>query len=177
MEIYLGNEKYKKDGVVKTAIIEYQFDDYSIYVYQGDISSFDIIVKYKKDGGRQRQPKHIHWAVDMLLKLQANKKLAQDFLNEIHNFWIDCRPLLNNDFQTLKDLIEEGNDILDISIYSDLNNYGEYPVEFLYILLQLLAVQEKTNRNDAYMFGNVVNALMEDDLDIFSIVSSATFSR
>ncbi|MGI6747850.1 MAG: hypothetical protein ACOX4V_06350 [Anaerovoracaceae bacterium] len=33
-----------------------------------------------------------------------------------------------------------------------LNGYGEYDIEFLYVLMQLLAVQEKTNRADAYMW-------------------------
>ena len=57
-----------------------------------------------------------------------------------------------------------------------MNDYGEYSVEFLYVLMKLLAIQEKTNRSDAYMFGQVIDALLEDKLDIFSIVSKAGYN-
>ena len=53
--------------------------------------------------------------------------------------------------------------------------YGEYDVEFLYVLMELLAVQEKTNRADAYMFGKIIEELLESDRDIFKIVSTAGF--
>lgn len=39
----------------------------------------------------------------------------------------------------------------------------------------LLMTQEKTNREDAYMFGKVLEALKKGK-DIFGIVSSATYS-
>ncbi|MEE0264187.1 MAG: class I tRNA ligase family protein, partial [Acutalibacteraceae bacterium] len=48
----------------KKAIIEFVFTDYVIYVFQGNLSQFDIVIKYKKDGKRIRTPKHIHWVVD-----------------------------------------------------------------------------------------------------------------
>lgn len=56
-----------------------------------------------------------------------------------------------------------------------MNVYGEYDVEFLYVLMELLAVQEKTNRADAYMFGSIIEQLLEVDRDIFKIVSAAGF--
>ncbi len=56
-----------------------------------------------------------------------------------------------------------------------MNVYGEYDVEFLYVLMELLAVQEKTNRADAYMFGSIIEQLLEVDRDIFKIVSTAGF--
>ena len=56
-----------------------------------------------------------------------------------------------------------------------LNNYGEYSVEFLIVLMTLLMTQEKTNRNDAYMFGKVLDSLLKEELDIFSIMSAAGF--
>ena len=48
-------------------------------------------------------------------------------------------------------------------------------MEFLYVLMELLAVQEKTNRADAYMFGSIIEQLLEVDRDIFKIVSTAGF--
>ena len=159
----------------KKAIIEFVFTDYIIYVFQGNLSQFDIVIKYKKDGKRIRTPKHIHWVVDILMKMQGNEELTKKYLLAIQNCWNTCVPLLNNDFDTLKDLIENGEKDIEIEQYFDLNAFGEYDVEFLYVLMELLAVQEKTNRADAYMFGKIIEELLETDRDIFKIISTAGF--
>lgn len=159
----------------KKAIIEFVFTDYIIYVFQGSLSEFDIVIKYKKDGKRIRTPKHIHWVVDILMKMQGNEGLTKRYLLAIQNCWNTCVPLHNNDYDTLKGLIQGGESDIDISQYFALNSYGEYDVEFLYVLMELLAVQEKTNREDAYMFGNIIAELLETDRDIFKIISTAGF--
>ena len=41
--------------------------------------------------------------------------------------------------------------------------------------MELLAVQEKTNRSDAYMFGNIIEELLKTNRDIFKIISTAGF--
>lgn len=84
-------------------------------------------------------------------------------------------PLENNDYDTLKELILRGERVVKIEEYEELNVYGEYDVEFLYVLMELLAVQEKTNRADAYMFGSIIEQLLEVERDIFKIVSTAGF--
>ena len=159
----------------KKAIIEFVFTDYIIYVFQGNLSQFDIVIKYKKDGKRIRTPKHIHWVVDILMKMQGNEELTKKYLLAIQNCWNNCVPLSNNDFETLKGLIENGEKDIEIEQYFDLNAFGEYDVEFLYVLMELLAVQEKTNRADAYMFGKIIEELLEADRDIFKIISTAGF--
>ena len=159
----------------KKAIIEFVFTDYIIYVFQGNLSQFDIVIKYKKDGKRIRTPKHIHWVVDILMKMQGNEELTKEYLLAIQNCWNTCVPLSNNDFDTLKDLIETGEKDIKIGQVFDLNVFGEYDVEFLYVLMELLAVQEKTNRADAYMFGKIIEELLETDRDIFKIISTAGF--
>ena len=44
---------------------------YILGIYKGSLSDFDILLRYRqKEGGkwsRIRTPKHIHWAVDMLI--------------------------------------------------------------------------------------------------------------
>ena len=159
----------------KKAIIEFVFTDYIICVFQGNLSLFDIVIKYKKDGKRIRTPKHIHWVVDILMKMQGNEELTKKYLLAIQNCWNTCVPLSNNDFETLKNLIENGEKDIEIEQYFDLNAFGEYDVEFLYVLMELLAVQEKTNRADAYMFGKIIEELLEADRDIFKIISTAGF--
>lgn len=173
MEIREGTQLIEKG--TKKAIIEFVFKDYVIYVFQGNLSQFDIVIKYKKDGKRIRTPKHIHWVVDVLMKMQGNEALTKRYLIAIQNCWNTCIPLANNDFPTLKDLIENGEEDIEITQFLDLNVFGEYDVEFLYVLMELLAVQEKTNRADAYMFGNIIEELLEADRDIFKIISTAGF--
>ena len=159
----------------KKAIIEFVFNDYIIYVFQGNLSQFDIVIKYKKDGKRIRTPKHIHWVVDILMKMQGAEELTKKYLLAIQNCWDTCVPLSNNDFETLKTLIENGEKDIEINQNFDLNPFGEYDVEFLYVLMELLAVQEKTNSVDAYMFGKITEELLETDRDIFKIISTAGF--
>lgn len=173
MDIREGTQLIEKG--TKKAIIEFTFTDYIIYVFQGNLSQFDIVIKYKKNEKRIRTPKHIHWVVDILMKMQGNEKLTKKYLLAIQNCWNMCVPLNNNDFATLKSLIENGEKDIEIEQYFELNTFGEYDVEFLYVLMELLAVQEKTNRADAYMFGNIIEELLESDRDIFKIISTAGF--
>lgn len=173
MEIKRGTQLIENG--TKQAIIEFVFTNYIIYVFQGTLSQFDIVIKYKKDGTRIRTPKHIHWVVDILMKMQRNEALAKRYLRAIQNCWNTCVPLTNNDYATLKTLIKNGENNIDIEQYFALNTYGEYDVEFLYVLMELLAVQEKTNRADAYMFGRIIEELLEADRDIFKIISTAGF--
>lgn len=173
MEIRRGSQLIENG--TKQAIIEFVFTDYIIYVFQGTLSQFDIVIKYKKDGTRIRTPKHIHWVVDILMKMQGNEALAKRYLRAVQNCWNACVPLTNNDYATLKALIENGENDIDIEQYFALNAFGEYDVEFLYVLMELLAVQEKTNRADAYMFGKIIEELLEADRDIFKIISTAGF--
>ena len=107
--------------------------------------------------------------------MQADEALTKSYLRTIQSCWNECRPLENNDFETLKSLIENGESKIEIGRYFSLNAYGEYDVEFLYVLMELLAVQEKTNRADAYMFGSIIEELLKADRDIFKIVSTAGF--
>lgn len=107
-----------RNGKAKTSIIDINYNDnYQIYVFQGKLSPYDIIIKYSEKGKRIRTPKHIHWVVDSLMKLQGNK-----------------------------------------------------------VLMHLLMYQEKTNREDAYMFGKILTSLLKEEIDIFSIVSIAGYN-
>lgn len=173
MEIKEGTQCIENG--TKQAIIEFVFTNYIIYVFQGTLSQFDIVIKYKKDGKRIRTPKHIHWVVDILMKMQGNETLTKQYLETIQSRWNTCVPLTNNDYNTLKVLIETGEEEIDIEKYFNLNTFGEYDVEFLYVLMELLAVQKKTNRADAYMFGKIIEELLEADRDIFKIISTAGF--
>lgn len=176
MRVSKGTKNTRIRGKELTSIVDIFFEsNYTIYVFQGNISKNDIIVKYSEEGKRIRTPKHIHWAVDLLLKLQAEKDLTRSFIKEIRQEWEDCKPLDDNNDQSLISLVDNYIEITDVSKYKELDNFGEYDVEFLIVLMTLLMTQEKTNREDAYMFGNVLDSLLEEELDIFAIMSASGF--
>ena len=92
MKVSKGAKSKRINGKELTSIVDIFFDNnYTIYVFQGNISKNDIIVKYSEEGKRMRTPKHIHWAVDLLLKLQAEKELTRNFIKEIRHDWENCK--------------------------------------------------------------------------------------
>lgn len=114
----------------KQAIIEFVFMNYIIYVFQGTLSQFDIVIKYKKDDTHLRTPKHIHWVVDILMKMQGNETLAKKYLQAIQSCWNSGVPLTNNDYVTLKSLIENGENDIDIELYFALNVLANMMLNF-----------------------------------------------
>ena len=74
-------------------------DHFQIGVYQGTLSDFDMIVRYKQllDGKwtRARTPKHIHWAVDILIKQHENPEATNRFLDFLLKHWNSVTPLLS----------------------------------------------------------------------------------
>lgn len=175
MKVESGSKKYSHNGVKHTAIIHFKFEKFTLYVFKGQYSQFDILVRYDKDGIRLRTPKHIHWAVDLLIKRQENETLTKEFLTLVKNNWINCVPLKNNDFDTLEKRVNTLVKSHNLATYEELNAYGEYPVDFLFVLMSLLSIQEKTNRPDAYMFGQVIDELLKENVDIYKIISSAGY--
>lgn len=156
---------------------------YVLGVYAGTISEFDLLLKYrqkdikKKSGWSSiRTPKHIHWAVDVLLKMQSDDVVTKRFLDFLIQSWNEkIIPLKSESERSLllnvETLLEEVNS--EALNYESLADKGEYSVKFLILIAKLLMVQEKTNMETAFMFKNLLHALREGQ-DIFKIVSIAT---
>lgn len=153
---------------------------YILGIYKGALSDFDILLKYrqKEDGkwSRIRTPKHIHWAVDMLIKHYSEPHETDLLLDSLLKQWEQTVPLESKEDQeyllSSERLLDEVND--EAMKYDNLAGKGEYSVKFLILIAKLLMVQEKTNRHDAYMFKNLLEKLKEHR-NIFEIVSTATF--
>lgn len=149
-------------------------------VYQGRLSEFDMLVKYRQldQNGKWsnlRTPKHIHWAVDLLIKMHQNRALTQQFLDMLLEIWAETIPLVDADARTkvlnMESLLEKHRDTIDD--YKKVSRLGEYSIEFLILMAKLLMIQEKTNYPDAYMFKRLLEKLRAGK-DIFSIISTAT---
>lgn len=152
---------------------------YIIAIYQGSLSKYDILIKYRQlENGkwsRVRTPKHIHWTVDMLIKLYQDEATTLKFLSKLQSMWDESKPITTQeefDNIDIEKLYKEFE--LDINSFKTLNSKGEYSVGFLILLAKLLMVQEKTNRSDAYMFGNILEKLKSGNKELFSLISTAT---
>lgn len=153
--------------------------EYIIGIYKGTISDYDILIKYRqkteKGWSRIRTPKHIHWAVDILMKMQTEPQKTKEFLNFLLEIWNKIEPI-NSEEERIKRtnidyLIEKYQK--ELNNYKELSKKGEYSVKFLILLAELLMIQEKTNMPNAYMFKKLLEALEKGE-DIFNIVSIAT---
>ncbi|MDI6803422.1 MAG: hypothetical protein QME58_06205 [Bacteroidota bacterium] len=153
-----------------------------IAVYQGSLSKYDILIKYRQRENRKwsyiRTPKHIHWAVDILIKMHSNKESTKRFLKFLLKTWGKIKPLKSRKVRKKILSIENllGKNVKEISKYKELGKKGEYSIKFLILLAKLLMIQEKTNMERAYFFNDLLTALYEGK-DIFKIVSIATHNR
>lgn len=146
-----------------------------IGVFQGSYGNnpdLDIIIKYKESGKRVRTPKHIHWAIDLLIKKEHNPELTKEFVNYLIGMWDRIQPFSTKAEQQRCDL--RFTDPKHLKVFEPLDNFGEYPVEFIGHVIELMMLEEKTGNHEAFMFKGVLNAIYNDE-DIFSIVSRASF--
>ena len=161
-------------------------DEFVVAVFQGKISMNDMIVKFRQydkmeaKWSRFRQPKHIHWTVDVLIKQEHNKDTVNHFLVNLLNDWENKNIIPHlmsaeerNNFLKPENLLRYV--YIEAEQYSDNKLKGEYPISFLIIISRILMVQERTNREDAYMFKGLLESLREHK-DLYTVISKATFN-
>ena len=165
----------------KTPLAEFPVNGtFYIAIYQGNLSPYDVLIKYRQlENGawsRIRTPKHIHWAVDILIKQHLENNATERLIDSLINLWDNqIQPIRSEEERERildpQKLLDEVNE--EASKYIDLAGKGEFSVKFLLLLAKLLMIQEKTNYEGAFMFRNLLEQLREHK-DIFKIVSTAT---
>jgi hypothetical protein len=152
-------------------------DGATIAVFQGSKGKrpdLDIVVKYRDrftKGARLRTPKHIHWVIDLLLKREHNRKLTLEFVAYLLEMYDKVGPFLSCDEQRACVLKWSRPEALER--FKELDQYGEHSVQFMACVMELLAIEEKTGFDGAFMFRGVLQSLA-DEKDIFRLVSAAT---
>ncbi len=140
-----------------------------IYVCKGGKSQFNFKVQYREPGKRVRTPKHIHLIIDLYMKKVGNRELTFQLVDHLlDNIIRKVRPSSSNP-PSLQ--IFQPNHVVQ---FQALDRYGEYSVEFLLILAELIIIQEKTNYPQGTMTETLFR-LFREEADIFSVVSAATF--
>jgi murein L,D-transpeptidase YafK len=150
-----------------------------VWVYQGSKGAnegyLDILVKYRDDltkTSRGRTPKHIDWVIDILLKKEHNKALTLEFVKYLLDTYDKIEPFKTKEEQQKCELQYTRSD--ELKKFEPLNDFGQFSIEFLGCVMELLSKEEKTGSSKAHMFRDVIKALYETN-DIFSITNTATF--
>ncbi|KKL88943.1 hypothetical protein LCGC14_1919640 [marine sediment metagenome] len=178
LTIYIEGEtwiKPRNKNRIKS-ILEVDFENGLIlYVFPGSISKNDIIIKFKDTnltGTKIRQPSHIHWVVDILIKKENECELTNQFLKEMLKRWDSLKPLEDKTYDIIVNNLIISKNQQFITKFEILNKYGFFSIEFIIYMMELLMLQEKTNYAGAYMFKNVVEKTIEGK-DLYSIISKA----
>jgi len=145
-------------------------------VFQGSRGAkkhLDIIVKYQEPEKNVRTPQHLHWTIDLLIKKEHEPKLTIEFVKYLRAMWDNVQPFENKQEQQACRLSQSTPEKL--AKFDKLNRYGDYSVEFIATVLELIMTQEKTGNAQAFMFKDLLDAII-DGKDIFCVVSSARYN-
>jgi hypothetical protein len=132
-------------------------------------SKYDFIIKYKEPNKRERTPKHIHLIVEMYVKYAHNPQLTMKLRDYFISIFDSIKPV--NTYPPKLQVFNKNK----IKEFADLNKVGEFSVEFLMVVTELILIQEKTN----YPKGSLTRKLYTDFgiKDRFAVISQATQTR
>jgi len=139
-----------------------------IYVETGIKSKNDFKVRYKEPGKFIRTPKHIHLIIDLYLKKVGNRELTLKLVSRFLEMLGKHKP--SESFPPKFQSFDKNS----IKEFEELDKYGEYSVEFLTAIFDLIMIQEKTNYPNGIINKKLFEAFLAEK-DIFSVVSAATF--
>lgn len=154
----------------------YLSDGTIIGIFEGDrgyIKDHDIIIKYKERGKQIRTPKHIHWVIDLLIKKQHKPELTLKFMKYLREMYDKVDAFKSKEDRANFVLKETSKEKL--KEFEELNKYGEYKVEFIGHLIELMIKMEKNTppEKPARVFKELMDAMIQGK-EIFVIVSKAT---
>jgi len=112
-----------------------------INVYPGKKkeSPHDFQVKFQEPGKKERTPAHVHIIVEMYVKHAYNPNLTLKLKEHILQMMQQIKPA--NSFPPHLQFFKPQH----VDPFRELDRVGEFTVEFLPVVIELLAIQEKTN--------------------------------
>ena len=139
-----------------------------ILVSRGRKSPLDFKVHYREPNKRIRTPKHIHLIIDLYMKMSKNEQLTMKLVDHIIDLIKKIKPV--KEFPPKLQIFSKEK----LVEFEELSRYGEYSVEFLLVVTELIMIQEATNYPTGKMNLRLFNKFKNKE-DIFSVVSAATF--
>jgi hypothetical protein len=130
-------------------------------------SPYDFIVKFLEPGKRLRTPTHVHLIVELYVKKAYNSQLTNQLVSYLLQVFQQLQPI--NYYPPKFQVFNPKNAIP----YTPLNGVGEFSVEFLLAVSELIFIQEKTN----YPRGSLTESLYKNFMtkDRFSVIQQAVF--
>lgn len=128
-----------------------------------------FIVKFKQPNKRERTPAHVHLIVEMYVKHAHNPNLTLELRDHLLEMMRFIKPV--NSFPPSLQFFKPEH----IEKFKELDGVGEFSVEFLLVVTELMAIQEKTNYPD----GSLTESLYRDfgTKDRFSVIQKAVLKR
>ena len=132
-------------------------------------SPYDFIVKFRYLGKRMRTPAHVHLIVEMYVKYAYNPSLTLKLKEHILTMLSQIKPI--SSFPPTIQFFKPEH----VEPFRELDKVGEFSIEFLLVVTELLAIQEKTN----YPKGSLTENLYRDFgvKDRFSVIQKAVLKR
>lgn len=130
-------------------------------------SPYDFVVQYREPGKRWRTPKHIHLVVELYVKEAYNKQLTHQMRDHLLQVFQEVKPITQ--YPPSLQVYQPAH----VIPFKELDAVGEFSVEFLLVVSELIFIQEKTN----YPEGSLTYELYRDfgQKDRFSVVHKATY--
>jgi len=142
---------------------------------RGDRPDLDFIIKFLEPGlkKRLRTPANMHWVVDLLLKMETNKKDVCEIIHFYNDFYIKTKP-----FETQK----ERNYYIPITPkilkkkYPQLKHKGTYSLEYVAHVIELFTICEKITPREKKMFQGLLIILSdycEGKKDFYQVMNAS----
>jgi hypothetical protein len=169
--------RFKREGKEHIAIKEIKLNDGTIIgVFEGSRGhnpDHDILIKYQENGKRLRTPKHIHWVIDLLIKKEHNRELTLKFMKYLRGMYDRVEPFKSKEDRAKCVFTQTTSEKL--KPFEELNKYGEYKIDFIGHLIELMIKMEKNTppEKPARVFKELMDAMIKEK-EIFVIVSKAT---
>lgn len=132
-------------------------------------SPHDFVVKFRdpQRGGSWRTPKHVHLVVELYVKEAYNRDLTHQLRDHLIGVFDKVQPI--SSYPPRLQVYKKGDELP----FAELDKVGEFSVEFLLVVSELIFIQEKTN----YPQGSLTRTLYEafGREDRFSVINRATF--
>ena len=172
--------KFRSNGRERESVREFRLSGGTVIgVFEGSRGfrkDRDVLIKYREKGKRLRTPKHIHWVIDLLIKKEHDRELALEFMGYLRGMYDRVGPFADGEDRKRCVLTEVSDEKL--KRFEGLNGYGEYKVDFMAHLIELMIKMEKNTppERPARVFRELMDALLEEK-EIFVVVGKATQTR
>jgi len=158
--------RLQEDDLVYTTKANVQI---GVYPGRKPQSPYDFIVKFREPNKRERTPAHVHLIVEMYVKYAYNPSLTLKLKEHILTMLGQIKPI--NSFPPTLQFFKPEH----IEKFKDLDKVGEFTIEFLLVVIELMAIQEKTN----YPEGSLTESLYKDFgvKDRLQVIQKAVLKR